>query len=228
MAYKRKFAKRRFGRKARPYAKRSMTAKTVAKIARRVTLKAAEPKHYNFNFGKTEMNHNSFVLMHLNKSDAMPDFGSLDSERVGDQINSSGFKIKMLLGQKADRPNVTFRIYILKVPKGSSYVYNQWFEATTNNVLLDNPNTDFVKVIGRHTWKPHDGAMDNATDEYVYTRSLWVPHKKIVKFGPASGARTHNDDDIYFLIAPFDAYGTLITDNIAYIQMLSTIYYRDP
>lgn len=230
MAYSRKFAKRRYGRKGAYPRKRksSYSTKRIAKIAKRVVMKTAEPKHVSYTFGKAELYHNTFYMGKINDAVCMPDPGTQDNNRIGDQINISGFKLRIMLGQKADRPNVTFKIYVVRVPKGSSYNYSQWFENMTNNVLLDSPNTDFIKVLHSSTWKPHDGSMDNATDEYVYSRTLWIPYKHKLKFGPANGAETHNDNDIYFMYAPFDAYGTLITDNIAYIEYVSTMHYRDP
>jgi len=234
MAYKRSYAQKRWGTKRKaPYKKaKPMTAATVAKIARKAVIKVAEPKHYPRTSAKVEMNHNVFNSTSwagpINEAGCMPSQGYADDERVGDQIITSGFKLKLLIGQKADRPNVTFKIYVLEVPKGTTYSYNNWFENMSSNILLDSPNKDFVKVIATHTWKPHDGSMDNATDEYVYTRSLWVPYKRKIKFGPGDAVRSHNQDDLWFIIGAFDAYGTTILDNIAYYQMVQQLHYRDP
>lgn len=198
------------------------------KAVQRVVKRTCETKEKNTGFGKNEMYHNTFVTFPINNGSYMPTQGTADTQRVGDQLYTIGWKFKMLIGQKADRPNVTFKYYVLKVPKGSTYSYNNWFKNTSNNVLLDDVNTDFVKILTTGVWKPHDGSMDNATDEYVYTRKLWLPYKKLYKFGPADAAQSHNDDDLWFVCAAFDAYGTLLTDNIAYIDLQTNFYFKDP
>lgn len=191
-------------------------------------MKKAEPKHKNYSFGITQLYHNVFASFQLNNGSALPAQGDGDDQRIGDQINVSGMWVRGILGQKADRPNVTFKYYVMSVPKGSAYNYNNWFENVISNLLLDSPNKDFVKVLTSGTMKPHDGSMDNATDEYVYPWKIWIPYRKLVKFGPGNGVTTQNDNDIYLLLGCFDAYGTLITDNIAYSQLALTTYYKDP
>jgi len=234
MAYKRKrFSSKKFaGRPKRLRA--SMTKKArkskanFAKRVKSVMLRVAEPKRCNSSITKTEMYHNSYVYFLMNDSGRMPAQSTYDAGRIGDQINMTSWYIRLVIGQKADRPNVTFRWLVVSVPKGSAYSYGQWFTATTANILLDDPNKDFVKVLKSGYWKPHNGSMDNAADEYVFAKRIYLARKKLIKFGPADAATTHNDDDVYFLLGAYDAYGTLVTDNIAYYQANSEINYRDP
>lgn len=237
MAYKRKFS--RYSRKAtRPYPKRktyrkpSMTRKKLTKFVKKITMKAAEPKQKWTAISKTNVLHNSFgYRIHLNQTVNMPAQGVKDNERVGDQINMTGFKIKMLCGQQADRPNVTWKYYVMKLPKGgaASYTYSAWFESITGNVMIDAPNKDYVKVLASGEWRPNEAGLSaTGGKEYTFFKNLWVPHKKIVKFGPADSAVTHNDDDIVLLVACYDAYGTLPTDIVSYVEALVTVYYRDP
>lgn len=232
MVFKRKF---RFSKKTvkRGPVKKRRVLKRVASFAkrvRRVVLKAAEPKHRNYNFGKTEYFHNAYVPHHINNSACMPIQGTGDSQRVGDQINLGGFMLRIMLGQKSDRPNVNWQWYVVKVPKGSSYAYNSWFENITNNVLLDPPNKDFVKVLksGRYTHNISSLEVGETPKEKTYSKKIWIPYKKLLKFGPADAQTNHNDDDLYFILAAYDAYGTLLTDNIAYVQTTLSIYYKDP
>lgn len=237
----RSFASRRYnkGRKyGRPYSSPASASKLVSavrrrrliKTIRRVALKTAEPKSIDSLItAKTELYHNVYTPWTLNSSAQMPPQGALDSARIGDQIRTSGYKIKILFGQKADRPNVNFKIWVVKVPKDATYAYNSWFHPTTNNVLLDDINSDYCKVLHRMTLRPNEAGLNPTTnDEYTFVRSFWVKDQRLYKFGPAGAATTHNQDTIALLIAPYDAYGTLVTDNIAYVQILSTLHYRDP
>lgn len=233
MAFKRKSYSRRPKRmsKRKTYKKAAVARRRLVRTIKAVTKRVAEPKQFNINMGKSELEHNTLKTFQLNKGDAtaMPGQGVQENQRVGDQIYVKGWSLRMLLGQKADRPNVTFRYWVMSVPKGSAYSYATFFQAVTNNVLLDHANTDFVKVIQSGVWRPNEaGLAGTGGDEYTFVKKLWVPYKKLYKFGPADAALTHNDNDIWFLIAPYDAYGSIGTDNIAYIQILTTLYYCDP
>lgn len=232
MAYKRKlgrtFAKRTYKRKY-TYRMKAASRRRLIRTIKRVTMKTVEPKCVRKSVPKFEMFHNQTAILTLNTSSYMPTQGAGDTQRIGDQINMSGFRLRMLLGQKADRPNVTFRWWIVIAPKGSSYAYSTWFIPTTNNVLLDDLNKDFVKQLKTGIWRPNEAGLANAGgDEYTFAKKIWLPYKKLVKFGPGDGLVSHNDNDIHFIIAPYDAYGTLELDNIAYCQMAVDIFYRDP
>jgi len=194
-------------------------------------MKVCESKSKGTNHQKAELYHNQPAnIMHLNdQSVSVPSQGTGDNQRVGDQINISGYKLRMLIGQKADRPNVTFKWWVTAAPRGSSYSYSAWFRNVTGNALLDQINTDYVKVIKSGVWKPHDGYMDNASDEYTFTKQIWVPRKKLLKFGPTDGSNFHNDThELNVIMVAYDAFGTLPTDNIAYVASFSDVFYRDP
>lgn len=208
------------------------------RAVKRVISKANEPKHVSSDWSLTQCYHNRytdvtglvFLGKQLNAQNAgtLPAQGTNDNQRVGDMINIKGFKIKLLFGQKAAHQNLTWKWFIMKVPKGAVYSYTSWFKSITSNVLLDDPNDDFVKVLKRGVIKDYNGDVGDEGKEYTFTRTIWLPYRKLLKFGPASSALTHNDDDLWFMCAPYDAYGTLDIANVGYFQMSSTIYYSDP
>jgi len=206
-------------------------------LIRETVKRVSEPKTKTANFGKVEMYHNCFYsgtpvntgyVALINDQAIMPQQNGSDSGRIGDQIYVSGFRLKLLLGQKADRPNITFRYFVFSVPKSSSINYGNWFINTTGNVLLDDPNYDFVKVHKSGFWRPNEASLATTTKEYTFTKRIVVPYKKLLKFGPADGATTHNDSDLYLSVMCYDAYGTLISDNIAYAQVSMEMSYKDP
>lgn len=236
MVYKRKYR----GKRSKPYNKKRISFGTrrsrLVRTIKSVVKRTAESKRKDYQWSKTELYHNviqgGFLLNYgsgtAGAAACMPLQGTKDSERIGDEILLSGFKLRMLLGQKADRPNVTFRYWVLSVPKGYPYSYSTWFDATTNNVLLDSVNKDCCKILSSGTWRPNEAGLNNAGgDEYTFVKQLWIPYRKRISFAPHA-TTAHQDNDIHFLIAPYDAYGSLSTDNIAYIQIVSTMYYRDP
>ena len=214
-----------YSRRKAVLASRSRLVKTIKAVTKRV----AEPKTKRINCLKTELYHNAPYTVCLNTSTSMPNQGVADNERVGDQIYTQNWRLRMLIGQKGDRPNVSFRWFVLKAPKGSSYSYSDWFINVTTNVMLDDINTDYLKVLKSGLWRPNEaGLTATGNDEYTFVKEIIVPYKKLVKFGPADGARTHNDDDIWFLLCAYDAYGSLGSDNVAYIQVHQEVNYKDP
>lgn len=231
-----RFKRTRRGKRSKKsaYSKRKKTSYkrgSFAKRVRSVVLKTCETKHKNYNFGKNEYYHNIFITHHLNNMSCMPQQESGSMERIGDEINVSGWMVRMMLGQKADRPNVSWRYLVVKVPKNTSYVYGNWFENITNNILLDPVNKRLVTVLASGIWKHTTTSLEvgETPKEQTYAHKLWIPYKKTIKFGPSEGALPITDPfDVYMLIAAFDAYGTLFTDNIGYAQTCSTIYYKDP
>lgn len=241
MAYKRKYGSYNKKKTVRRRYKKSSTTsrRRLLKLIRTTVKKTAEPKTKNVNFAKGEMYHNAFYapggsppsgyLAHLNDAALMPTQGVGDNQRIGDQIYLTSIKLKMLIGQKGDRPNVNFRYYVLSVPKGSSITYNNWFTNVTGNILLDDPNKDFVKVHKSGFWRPNEaGLAATGNDEYTFAKRITFPYKKLLKFGPADGATTHNDTDLYFVLMAYDAFGSLQTDNIAYCSVSMEMNYRDP
>lgn len=214
------------------------TRRRLVALIKKTVMKKTELKEKTQNAGKTEVYHNCFYsgqsastgfVWPLNSSNLMPTQGTADDQRVGDEIEIVGFKLRFLIGQKADRPNVNWRFNVLSVPKGSSITYANWYQVVTSNVLLDDPNRDFVKTLKSDLWRPNEaGLVGGQADEYTFTKKMWLPYKKHLKFGPAGGATTHNDDDLYIILMAYDAFGALPTDNIGYVQMAAIMCYRDP
>lgn len=205
-----------------------------------------EPKYKLHNFGKAELYHNGGSpasgrignFFFLNGADQMPAQGTADNQRNGDRIYASGYALRMLFGQKYDRPNVTFKVYVLQVRAGATVNIDTMFESNTGNILLDTPNNEACKVIASKTYKPLRSAMlaldaglisgNDVTKEYTFARKLWIPRKKEYKFTSTSAIAMSNDDNIVLAVFAYDAYGTLIEDNIAYVQIWQKFAYRDP
>jgi len=227
-------------RKRRVVRKRAVSSsrRRMVSLIRRTVLKTGELKiRYNL-FDKVNVYHNCFynatgissgALIHLNNATGMPAQGTGDNQRIGDEIMSSYYRIKLLFGQQSDRPNVNWRWVALSVPKGGTISYGNWFVATTSNVLLDDPNRDYVKVIKSGFMRPNEaGLAGGGGDEYTFTKRITVPYKKRIRFGPGNGATTHADDDLYLLMMGYDAFGTLLSDIVGYVQAEYALYYRDP
>jgi len=218
------FIRRKTARRSGKFSKR------FAKAVKRVLLKTCEPKKRSQSIPQRVVRHNEPSLIHqLNHPGSMPSQGTGDNERISDQINTSGFRLRLIFGQYADRENVTWQLKVISVPKGSAYNYSQWYDNVTGNVMLDELNEDFVKIHKTYTFKTVLSPDSNNTEEFTFVKKIWIPYKKLLKFGPANAATTHNDGyDWWLLLTAYDAYGTLITDNLGYVLGNVALHYKDP
>lgn len=164
----------------------------------------------------------------------MPTQGNGDTQRNGDRILARGFKVHVLCGQKADRQNVTWRILVVAQKAGSSALtYSALFKNVSGNGMLDEVNDDQVTVLYQKSWKPLRSTIMSAnagvenTQEFTFIRRFYIPRKKMYKF-ESDGSSIHQDKALWMYVIPYDAYGTLTTDNIAYIQVWSKFEFKDP
>lgn len=232
MAYKRKF-KSKFAKKTvkrRKTGLKKSTAAAVKKIAVSAVMKKVETKHKGFIHSKAELTHNSWLPAYCSTMNAiMPSQGLGDNDRIGDRIQALGYKVKLFFGQKGDRPNVNWRVVVFSVPKGTSILASNFFDdVSLNNVMLQDINKDHVTVHHDKIYRPNQaGLTGTGNDEYTFFKKLWIPYRRVVKFGPGDGATAHNMPDLYVGVCVFDAFGTLSTDNIAYYQAWTDIVYKD-
>lgn len=229
--------KSRYGKGKGKYRQQKLSVATVAKIAKKAVVKSAESKAFDYSYGKVELYHNTINLLYrINGQTSMPSQGLGDKNRIGDKIYLTGIDIRMLLGQKQDRPNVTFRVIVFSVKANTAQIaglnYVNIFDNTTGNCLLDSVNSDECKVIKQYFYKPSTSAMigfnsgTGVGKEYTRPYHIYVPFKRNITF-QWDGSTVPDMRDYYILVMAYDAYGTLVTDNIAYCQLWSKMYFKD-
>lgn len=251
MAYKRKRSSSSYSRKTKArksaYTRKRYRYGTRGKskltsVVKRTIMRMAEPKFKDESRGHVELYHNAgspasgqignFIT--INRTNIMPIQGARDDERNGDQIYAKYFQIKMMLGHKYDRPNITWKIAVFTVPKSQTASMATCFELTTGHVILDTFNMDFIKkMLFYKVYKPARSTLFSSiggteqSREQTYPFTITIPRKKVYRFQQDT-ATSHNDDDIVLFIAAYDAYGTLLTDNIAYVDIWTKFAYADP
>ncbi len=218
--------------------KRRKTTKKASFAAKvkKVVMKTAETKRLSVPWAKIELFHNVLSLsqmLGLNGESVMPAINVTQNGRIGDNINVLGWHIRVLCGQKADRPNVTWRYFVVQFPgtvslTDSGLPYNNVFENQTANVLLDDIQRDTCKVLSTGYWRPNQqGLQGTGGDEFTFCKRMYVKHNQKYKFGPNDSVQTHNQNPVYFFAVVYDAFGSLITDNIAYYQIFTKLVYKD-
>lgn len=214
-----------------------------ARAVRRVVLQSAEQKRVFRNMAQTQMYHNggspgggllppgTVSFFQLNDVNGIPVQGVLDSQRQGDSVFIRGFSIKLLLGQKNDRMNVTWKIMVVKTPVANyDSQHGSIFVQSSGNVLLDTVNTERFQVVSSKTiHKTIDPQLAASGDrrELTFPVKMWIPENKTYRFRAANSA-LHNQDGLYLVVMCYDAYGTLQTDNIGYFQGACVTYFKDP
>lgn len=236
MAYKRKFTKKAFSKRKRAKKAAPKSMKKLRATIGRVLSQKMETKYTNSDIVKTELYHNVYTSLGDPFAKSYPSEGTGDDERIGDKIMQRGLKIRMLIGQKYDRPNVTFKLWLLKLPRALPLTtYSTMFDLQTNNVLLDSVNPDACKVVWSKTIHknypnvaaPVPGTIE--TREITFPVSTYIKRQRNITFTLNGGFdQGYSDGDYNLIIAAYDAYGTLNTDNIGYVQTFLRYYYKDP
>ena len=206
--------------------------KKMKTLITKVQLKNSETKYRNMSLPKLELYHNNLYPMD-DLMAVMPIQGDTDGSRNGDEIMATGIKIRLMVGQKADRPNVTFKIFVVSYDEDTSGAptYSNFFHNASGNGLLDAVQSKRYNVKKALTIKSRGTSMEvgESGKEFVRPYSLWIPLRKKLKFQKDDTNKVTNyPQNLKILVFAYDAYGTLGTDNIGYIQGCATLYYKDP
>lgn len=238
--YKKKSRRGRYGRMKR------MKKRAFAARVKKVILKAAETKRYQFASENVQLYHNNGTSnlgipsgIQFNSWSSIS-LGTNRFQRVGDQIYPRGMALRLWLSNKSDRPNVLYRVIVCVVPKivagtTTSLTHDPFFvtyNAGSNNNILCAPvdpekvsRVFYDKIISVHTgWGvPAPGGTNK---EYSKLLKLWIRRKKrgVIEF---DGANSIKNNPILIGVYPYDAYGTLATDNIASCAYVGTMYFKD-
>eukprot|EP00960_Hanusia_phi_P014278 421087-Hanusia_phi.AAC.1 len=106
-------------------------------VVKKFVRKNTELKYTDQAVDEIQLYHNVYNNFgwQLNAVSQLPAEGSKSNQRDGNRIMLSGIRMKCMFLMKGDRPNVTFRVVVVKVPQGyTTNAYNSVFDAQTNNV----------------------------------------------------------------------------------------------
>ena len=184
-----------------------------------------------------------------------PTLQTNNTARVGDEILLKSFEQRYWLSNKYDRPNVMYRIttfwfpsnagLVATAPKPTDVYFYSPTLGTAPNIMICRTNNEVIKVISdKMVFSENNYAQPyyNTKDPLVITvagkersqlRTInknWKARK--VKYldsgvdGVGSGGPPKNAD-IWVAVTAYDAYGTLITDNLASFALNPIIKFKD-
>lgn len=209
-----------------------VSSKTIARIAKNVVLKTAETKYHFVQTENQQLFHNTRALVNGNLLYTAQ--GDGDNERIGDEVIAKGISMKLWVSNKNDRPNVTYRLIIVRCPYDLIPGSYSVLKGESGNCIIDAVNTNIYTVVKQKFFKipGQTSAFDNVNfvkREMSKAIQLWIPLKKQkIKYRSDSGVLPKNER--YCLQAylyAYDAFGTLVTDNIASYAMHHRFYFVD-
>lgn len=162
--------------------------------------------------------------------------GTSQFTRVGDKVWAKGLKVKMWLSNKLDRSNVIYRIFAITMPNDSlsanpSNLFSGSVPASPN-FLIEILNTDKYKVLYQKMINVQTTSKWGGTDVQRETsryHSFYLKLNRMVSYSADNGNIPKYQRDIIGIgVLCYDAFGTLLTDNIASYRLKSRFYFKDP
>lgn len=172
--------------------------------------------------------------------------GTQEVQRIGDEIYPRGMAVNLWLSNKNDRPNILYRIFVCILPRmyNASVVAAGSIDPMITPVLGTNGNycclpidtTKGIKVLydkvlrgntsGTNACMSNTGAL-NVPKEWSMFKKLWIRRKRSSKIKYTRGTQEVENKFVAVYVIPYDAYGTLTTDNIASCAYTCTLYFKD-
>ena len=211
-------------------------------------MRVAETKNYNHAREDQQLYHNTgtsgfaFVGPILfNPWRAIP-LGTNNHQRIGDEVQPRGMKMRIWMANKLDRPNVLYRVIVAVLPKtyngvtvtAGSIDIGRTFQTGTNGNYLTMPIDveKGIKVLYDKVFRNELGistvplGLTGGKECHIF-KKLWIKRKRSskIQWEPVGTEITNKPLAVY--VIPYDSFGTLTTDNISSVAWTATLYYKD-
>lgn len=226
-------APRKSYKKKSNYKKRSVSYSQIAKIAKRVSLRQAETKHHTVNYGNYALYHNVSRRVDTNLLSVQQGTGDTgNNSRIGDEVIPVGVKLYLQFEQMIDRPNVQFKVWVLKGREGE-FGSSVPLKIISGNNLMDPIDTEKCSVVKSMYFKfnqnniVHDG--DVAVNKRVVNcRKVWIPLKRSKYTYEGDNNSNGKWWNMPLYVCAYDASNTLVTDHISNLHIASEFFFKDP
>lgn len=149
------------------------------------------------------------------------------SVRVGDELYLQSMRLKLWLSNKQDRPNVIYRVMVFWYNTGTPITSLSVLDAF-NNLLLNKPNRESISVIAdKYIKNVGDSTAGREHSTLKFINKNWKNKKIVYNDTDTPTPYQPKKRDIAFMVLAYDAYGTLITDNIASFAYQYDIKYKE-
>jgi len=240
----RRSMKRAARRPRKRVARKAAPRKAMVALIKKTVMKVAETKKTQSALVPVTILHNvpqiiSTNLTAVSATTATPGFNDV---RIGDSVQAIGIQFRFLFMTYSDRPNVTFKVWVIRTPAydGSRgvypYTYATWFDARTSQWVMDDINKENITVVKQMTFKPpvSDTSQESgsALHETSYVRKMYLPLNRTLTYQDegvsTSPPTSHTKQFAYqLLVAAYDTYSTLITDFAGKMLIQHSFHYKD-
>lgn len=263
MAFRKSYKKKTYGRKS--YRKQASgrprkVARVSVKRIRSTVNNMSETKRYLFTApDDVDISHNNFIsltdnLLKTRRGDDNGGGAVNGRSRDGNEIYCKGVGIRMMLENKVDRSEVTYRLMVVKSAKGDIPIRDTLFQGITGNKMLDYVDTSRYTLMMNKYFKikaPNQGTSASINVNGTYNTAdiagddirrmtpgtklikLYIPINKKVSYLYTGGATGIDDSpkffDYHVLLYAYDHFGTAQDINVLgtvndYTQLL---YFKD-
>lgn len=238
--------RKRVPRKAQVRRRRSTFAKAVATIAKKTLMRTAETKVADYGTENIQLYHNTWICLDANMMylfQGVEDDGQNVNvpNRIGDMVQAQKLWMKLQMFNKQDRPNLHYRVVVVRrnttanngvnsIPSGQFALKN--YPNNGNQLFADITEENCTVLYDRtHTLNNQQSRVGGLAEQGSEISKLININYKV----PARNQKVYYDDDTptpkkwcYQLwIVPYDAYGTLTSDNIASVAHSRRFYFKD-
>lgn len=229
--------KRRFTRVSRR-PRRGMRRNMMLNIARTAVLKQTETKFKALATENVQLYHNagSPSVFVVQPNLLQTPTGTGQTTRVGDEVFGVGLSVKLWLSNKSDRPNVMYRIMIVACPQDqvTSTSPNGLFKSEVGNKMLDSVDTDKYNVVYHKLLQPFSGdyslEASSTLREHSKLVKIYIPLKsRRIKYQSDGGSiPSYQKNCLSLVVIAYDAFGSIVSDNIASLAYITKFYFKDP
>lgn len=215
--------------KKRYAGKRTTLDTKIRAIAKQVTLRQQETKHVITNLTLSQMYHNSPLRLEnqlLRTTQGVGD-GATNS-RIGDEITLRGLKLYFQMENMYDRPNVTYKVWVVK-GRDSLLSVVAPLKTVTGCTVLDPMDTEQVKVVTTRTYKFGQNNDYSASTGKRLTnhRTLWIPLNNQKYKYVTNGGQIGQWYNLALYVGVYDASNSLISDHIANFTCAYELFFKD-
>jgi hypothetical protein len=137
--------------------------------------------------------------------------GVNQASRIGNRITLRRLRVRIVFNNKIDRPNVSYRVAVTAAPVSTNAdTFGELFNGGGITGTHVRPNS---QLLYDTVFPLNQGSgMVTPNKERSFNHAFEIPFNHPVVYSTADGKATTN---LTVWFVAFDAYGTLITDNIA-------------
>ncbi len=200
-------------------------------MVRKELLRTSETKQRTSYVSTTTLKHNTW---YTNPYLTTLYDGDTKENKSGEDVFLKALTVKMHFNTFGDRPQVMFRIMLVKTPKHKEFeapntLFNP-MSTTATNYLLAFPHTDSVTVLQEKFLQIKGDSHWDATSTLV-SKQMGAACAIRHDFKDAKTKYDGNaikDYAIRLLVLAYDAHGTVATDNLATMELTHRLYFKDP